>query len=357
MTRLFLLSRLKRLWAASHRHDTGFTLPELLVVTAIAGGLIAGLMFIVAELTGVDQREASRSETQREMQMALDYISADLREAVYVYGGQGREIGEGENRVRVNGLQDLIPYLPESLSSADSDSIPILAFWKQHPYPEEVKQNCADGDYEADSGVSCAAGSSYALVVYSLVERPEDDDDTPWQGRSRITRYTLTEFNSEGDPVPGYVNPGLYNNSFGKWPVFAVRGEGASNRQTERPSGNAVTLVDFVDEGEDLVTDPTSDDYPCIQADPTNPTDIGYALSPSPPSTSDDQAEDSFYACVSIPNTTVRNQDVTLFLRGNVWNRPGFLLDEENDPSGPSALPTLETNVLTRGILGRGPAN
>jgi prepilin-type N-terminal cleavage/methylation domain-containing protein len=353
--------RIKQLWRRPHPHQTqGFTLLELLVVTAIGGGLIAGLMFIVVQLMDTDQRESSRSETQREMQMALDYISTELREAVYVYtGNQLRELTRGG-------------YLPASLTT---NSVPVIAFWKHQPFPEIVRNYCrsnvnATGTSTALAGISCETASSYALVVYSLSIA---DNNGIWSGDARIVRYALTEFKSSSSnstPVvsQGYVNPAAFNN-FGIWPFDKPESDStrknlqsenladtyrfrAGGRPTGRPDARGATapLVDFVGDRN------TSQTASC----PAN-----YVLSPSDAAI--DAAPDAlrnartFYACVrpretegGIPGLSLgNNQEVLLFLQGSVSGRPGY--DTTIGNRSADKLPALETRVLTRGILDRSP--
>jgi prepilin-type N-terminal cleavage/methylation domain-containing protein len=63
---------------------SGFTLIELLVAL-IVGSIITTLVLgFTVQLMSNNQREASRSDTQREVQAAIDYINRDVREAVYV---------------------------------------------------------------------------------------------------------------------------------------------------------------------------------------------------------------------------------------------------------------------------------
>lgn len=346
MKRAFL-SRIKRLWGNSqHSRTKGFTLLELLVVTAIGAGIVSGLMFIVVQLMDTDQREASRSETQREMQMALDYISAELREAVYVYTGSQLTSTRG---TAVSPLNDFIP------ASLTSNSIPVLAFWKQQEFPKVARDFCkaksgtSAADVTARAGINCESGSSYALVVYSIKTRETGDI---WQGEARLTRYVLTEFKSS-TPLAinkGYVNPGAFAN-FPIWPVGTApngaadtnlqtirlaetyRGMTPTGRDTGRPDGSADVLVDFV-------ANPTTAPVPGCP----NST---YEMSPA------SSASRSFYACVPPRTNTGDNQEVILFLQGSVNGRPGYT-DLGNRTS--DKLPTLETRVLTRGVLSRTPA-
>jgi prepilin-type N-terminal cleavage/methylation domain-containing protein len=345
----------------SHRSNhKGFTLLELLVVMAISSGIIAGLMYIVVELMSTDQRESSRSETQREMQLALDYMSTELREAVFVYTADNLSCA-GPTGPGAPPCLPLTAYLPASVST---NSVPILAFWKQQPFPSNVPAASARGQCFGNAppaGISCLTGNSYALVVYSLSNA---NPNNIWSKNARITRYSLTEFNSQGALNQGYVNPGAYNgNPFASWPVFEDDRDGQlkniqtatvkSGRAPGRPQGNPVTLVDFVDAqarnpgGKGGAGETTA----C-------PTPTDYALTPSLKTLTDAGFANvrSFYVCISIPSTLPvglkianpsENQDIILHLQGNANGRAGIFKDE--------LLSALETRVLSRGVLTRRP--
>lgn len=325
--------RLPHLLFSSRRRSTqGFTLIELLVTTAIGGLIVAGLTYIVVELMGVDQSESARSETQREMQMALDYITVDLREAVRVYSGDFLQCA--------GGCKPLTDYLPESLSS---NSVPVLAFWKQQPFPDRVRDACQSASPPA--GVNCLSGSSYALVVYSLSKA---NPNRIWSAdNARITRYALTEFDTSGNSNPGYVNPGVQGN-FDRWPLDKSRD---TNLQSRRPTGSAAALVDFVD---------------LMQSDEAAACPENYSKSPKetgqPAGVANLIAARSFYACISPRQTNLTNsdgttttigsdlnQDVILYIRGNAKGRPGVTGNRV-------FLPTLQTRVLIRGLLNADPS-
>lgn len=320
-------SRFKRLWMSAYRKGsiknqttTGFTLLELLVATAIGGGIIAGLMFMVVQLTNTDLRESSRSETQREMQMALDYISTELREAVYVYDGAQ--------------LQTLSQYLPDAART--NGSTPVLAFWKHQLFPAWAKEFCRSRTPAQTPGIACEAGSSYSLVVYSLSTANNNNIWSP--NNARITRYALTEFGSTPNVfTQGYVNPSLFRNNFATWPLDE-NGVDLRNQpmRSGRPAGNLggdiATLVDYV----------------ATQQGNGNPCPADYGISPS-------GNPRSFYACVRRRVNTGENQDVVLFVRGSVNGRPGYTIAGFDESSQRDTLPALETRVFTRGSLGRIP--
>jgi prepilin-type N-terminal cleavage/methylation domain-containing protein len=329
MAKRKLLSRLQRFWYGSRRDKAkGFTLLELLVVAAIAGGIVAGLMYLVVELMGADQRESSKSETQREMQLAMDYISTEMRDAVYVYSGTMFDAQTGR------GGQSLTNFLPASLSTGNS--VPIVAFWKMQPFPSNVRAICAGASPPAN--VACRNGASYALVVYSL---NRGNPSSLWKGKARITRYVLAQYNASAATVTenqGYVNPAISNN-FENWPYSSATGT-PQNQQTARPTGSPDVLVDFVDDSATLPNNAGQ-----VGVCPT-----GYDISPSSAALTNAGMTGirSFYACVNVRTNLGETQDSLVYLRGNVFGRPGGF-------GATSFLPTLETRVLSRGVLFRVP--
>jgi prepilin-type N-terminal cleavage/methylation domain-containing protein len=354
-----LLKPLQRFWAKAQKRqhqahkqdcesggDRGFTLIELLIVSLIGAGIITGLTYIMIELLNADQRETSRTDTQREMQLALDYIASDMREAVFVYTGDcldGDDSGDCPERSNAGSL---LPYIPASLSS--NGSVPIVAFWRQEPLPRVMREACSQA-YADTNSVPCITANSYALVVYSL-QRDVNNADV-WDGRARITRYILTEFPSSGAAIPnaGYVNPGRFDN-FGSWPWGRSPTTGQqANLQAELgvgvPTGTPQVLVDFVDDGVGSQA----------AGIPAGDTSGGNTLCPSddysisPPRGIYDTAfgglPRSFFACVR-DGGIGENQETLLVLRGNADGRPGVA-------NSTAFLPTMETRVLSRGVLQR----
>ena len=337
--------RASRLSSFTEKRSKGFTLIELLVVVIIAGGIISGLLYLVVELLTADRREASRTQTQQEMQMALDYISAELREAVYIYDQNCMSATPNGAIGDADYCPGLYNHIPANITPAN-DNLPILAFWKQQILPSSVREACDAGTAPTDT--PCVSGHSYALVVYTL---DTDDADNTWDGLARIRRYALTRFSTTSAApgyaeVNGYVDPGAFQQQFRSWPFFRDDANPTPvNQQATLPTGNGDVLVDFVDDrvrdGANSVVCPGDpDNNPATTVD-----DQPYLL------TSDSAVvtgiANSFYACVGNRDQTGENRDVLLFLRGNAQGRPG--IGVSNDAN--AFLPTLETQVLSRPVL------
>ncbi|HEY9619176.1 MAG TPA: prepilin-type N-terminal cleavage/methylation domain-containing protein [Crinalium sp.] len=340
MAKQSLALRLTRfLSPARHNHTKGFTLIELLIVTVIAAGIVSGLVYLVIQLLGADQRESARAETQREMQMAMDYISNEMREATYVYTGTCFD-GSDVNCPRGAAGVPLTNFLPASLTN---QSVPIVAFWRQYPLSSTMRNNVCNGS--ANAPAICLNANSYALVVYSLSRL---DTNTVWKGRARITRYVLSQYDNAGTANPGYADPSI--TGFQSWPFLIRDGNAPANQQVGTPAGTPAALVDFVDDGTGAASSTPA--LTTNAACPDNPgtTATDYVLTPTTTQLNAagfNNARTSFYACVS-PITVGTNQDVILYVRGNARGRGGI-------PTDKTFLPTLETRVLIRGVLDRTP--
>ncbi|WP_161606834.1 PilW family protein [Fortiea contorta] len=336
----------------------GFTLIELLVALLIASLIISALLSLVVDLLQVDRREASRTETQREMQMALNYITSELREAVYVYDGNCfQKTGQG-NITTTSGVTTVDPnYCPGWENHLPIDSFtnqtPVLAFWK----PETI----IDGnipDLSTCTGTTAQECKDlrvkrrvYTLVVYL---QSTDKSDNKWQGKSRITRYALSKYKNlptELEQSAGYVDPSLEDGtSFQTWPRNSKGDNLQKGTTAQRLSDMALNapdvLVDFVD-------DPDATDVKVPECD----TSKNYIRSPKTTinTTTATTSFNSFFACVRtvVPTTTSVivpsgiNQDVVLYLRGNANGRPGV--------SNDGFRPVLQTQVLVRGVVNKIP--
>lgn len=318
---------------SSQRHRSkGFTLVELLTAALIGSIAISGLLATVTRLLRTDRQESVRSETQREMQIALDFISQDLRESVYVYQGEcllGRADDAGTTNVNefcpgvVNHILDPLP----------TNSLPVLAFWRLKPLPGE----CPNPAPVAPATDLCRefriAGRTFSLVVYFLTNQSNPN----WQGEARITRYELDQFrvnNNVLELTPGYVNPVQAGTNFRLWP-FATNAAGTlANQQAQRPPVSSPdVLVDFVDGTAPQNVEPCAN---AVEITPSAAALTTYGFT----------GVRNFYGCVR-SQTTGANQDITLYLRGDASGRRGGYVV--------NFLPALRTQVLGRGVVDKQP--
>lgn len=345
----------------------GFTLIELLVAILISGLIVSGLLYLVVEVLGINQRDSSRSDTQRDMQMAMDYITRDLREAFYVYGTQvegepGSETiqsclanrADAAARGAKGQCTGLLAYLPDHLVPADKSNIPVLAFWKPEPLPAAVAKYCIDnkgdiGIVKVDASgntvpnpidkIPCVSQRMFTLVVYSL---STDNPNNTWKGRARIKRYALPHFSEAftGDTKkPGWVAPIDTDNKRPlAWP-FGLNSTGAlvslQVPVVENISTENVVLTDFVDiqPGAPLVLAPTP--TPNSGYCPYNFEVANFG-----------NFRPEFYACVRRAGIN-ENPEVRVVIRGNAAGRGGLPLASSEVPF------QLESNVMGRGAYGK----
>lgn len=305
----------------------------------VAGIVVSGLLYVVVEITKIDKREATLDQVQRDMKRAIDYITDDLQEAVYVYGDSAK-------------IQELKDELKDDPKFPDT-AVPVLAFWRIDPLDGIPKCTDVLPAKKQLCNVLRIRQAAYTLVVYS---QQTNNNNSNWPGQSRIIRYELSRYSSTGlsslTERIGYRDPASTidpDASFENW-IADIDGT---------PAGDSAVLVDFVATPtpnppfnfnksplSDLADDGSSS--PCFSY--SDPGGL-YVIVPSGANVSTNH---SFFACVrnpdpdNNPETTDRaNQDIYVFLRGSVQGASGGV----NFFSKESSLPILETRVLVKGII------
>ena len=317
---------------------SGFTLMELLVSIIVASLVVSGLLYLVNEVIRVDRREASLENVQRDMQRAMDYMTDELREAVFVY----------PDPTVVTSRMTTSPDFPPG--------DPILAFWKPEFLSREESSNlnsvpCAD--LTPPLGEQCEAvkirQSYYSLVIYFT--SPNAANDSNWKGQAKISRYTLPQYRKSdfantttlGAQTLGYTDP---NNDFIEWkPEPGVDIEGDSD-----------VLVDYIDAPDSNQGDLAPDCSEFV----TSATNIASATYQRSPDSADPLLEsNSFVACISSPGDASigNNQEVVVLLRGNAKTAAQELASPTPIGSTPSqsSLPALKSRVLVRGAANKNP--
>ncbi len=368
MATQWLKSRLRKLITPVLSQGTslqpagGFTLLELLIVAVISSMIISALLSLVTQLLETDQRENIRNEVQREMQMALNYIVSDLREAVYIYDNSANAFSTTAIPAFTAGFGGPTFFTGSTYAPG---ATPVLAFWKPEFIPNaNIPSNCAGaGPVNSTECLNLQLQRrAYSLVVYLQVPRPTPNT-TVWKGRSRIIRYQFSKFANLDAAIAtrftwntGFVDPSTVSTTpiFPTWP-FLTDGTncqtdatrcgmaGTTGSQAGNPpaldAANAPVLVDYVDR-------------------PNNPNPPDQVICPDAPGVTNDYLRvpsnatnfNSFYACVRNEQDQVGiSQDVLVYLRGNAAGRGGLNNDAD------VFTPTMYTRVTMRGIIDKVP--
>lgn len=372
----------KQLSLSGEKKQTGFTLTELLVAILVGGVITTILLGLVVGLLQTNQREAARSDTQREVQMALDYIARDLREAVYVYDGNCLvNTDRGTFQGLDLGCRGLLSALPTRIAGqGGAQTLPVLALWKAERLPESLQDNCRNraADFSLPPaqqsslirGVPCVSGRMYTLIVYTLDWTP---DDNKWRGRARIMRYRLPQYTSNagsGRGAPSVTNGWTYplaeGVGFENWPRDR---EGNLPGGYVRPAEISLTannsdsyqvLLDYIDlapqdgnrqslfDENKLCPQPLPEKLPAttLPDGSVEPERYkgGYQITPN---SAVANGRRGFYACVIGAESYGKlNQEVVVRINGNAAGRPGVSLNSE--------VPIqMETRVLTRGVINK----
>lgn len=325
----FLKQTTREANSTQEQPSDGFTLVELLITAFIGALITSGLLALSVQIIRSERIEEARTETQRDMQRALDYIANDLKEAVYVYGNE-----QQCNQYDSSSCPPYEDYVGTVVTTSNQE--PVLAFWKLEPIDvSQLPSNCSTSSNPDECEDLKRKRHTFTLVIYA--QRDANYSASSWQGESIIRRYELKKYTTSNlsslTVTDGYVDPSDYSSSFfATWPRTATGDAG--NLQTNTPAWNENALVDFVD----TLSSATTSGSDC-------PTDY----LPTPINASEVLQSTSFYACVrNIDQEVGLPQDVIIYLRGNTEGQlpPGF-----ND--GPGPLPILQTQVTVGGVIDR----
>ncbi|MFB2895258.1 hypothetical protein ACE1CI_20320 [Aerosakkonemataceae cyanobacterium BLCC-F50] len=323
--------------------NSGFTVLELLVATLVATFVIVALLDLVVDLLQTDRREYARNETQREIQMALDFMVNDIREAAYIYDNNGLNGGGPDN---LPGIKNYV-QIPDGYT-------PILAFWKPETISDADMQDLGDcgqfgqnNEKRTECDLLLIRRRAFSLVIYMQKVNDRQDALGGWKGVSRIARLQIPKYRLDGvgdlTKTTGYTDPQENTVTFATWPLDGNR----TNRQSGIAQGTTQVLVDFVDYPTESRTSPLYSDNLRAPDNPKCPDEQNY--SQIPPTTGAAFNRPSFMVCVSTNNTSGTgsdrsnaNQDVLIFLRGNPTGKAGVKV---------APLLAVKTQAVARGVV------
>lgn len=171
----------------------GFTLIELLVGIVLAFLVITPLLGFMVNIMQTDRNEEAKANSEQEIQAALDYISRDLQQAVYIYKDTALTTSHADipatGTIPTSGIQDQIPPGAGAIAGCpDATScVPVLAFWKLENRERVVPvQACTT------SGDSCNNDAKvYSLVVYYRIQDATCSATSTWSCAARIGRFEI----------------------------------------------------------------------------------------------------------------------------------------------------------------------
>ncbi|XWK85826.1 MAG: hypothetical protein U7127_16525 [Phormidium sp.] len=313
--------------------NPGFTILELLVATLIATFVIVALLNLVVDLLQTDRREYARNETQREIQMALDFMVNDIREAAYIYDNQGLER-----------IQQYV-QLPTGFT-------PVLAFWKPETIADSdmgslrtCDQFGQNNDRRTECDLLIIRRRAFSLVIYLQKVNDRNDWNAGWKGVSRISRLHIPKYRNVSalEKTLGYVDPQENTVTFATWPLD---GNNRSQQTGGTVQGSNQVLVDFVDYPTESRISTLYSDNLRAPDNPQCPNQIDYSQIPP---TNSAFNRPSFMVCVSTNNTagdgsdtSNANQDVLIFLRGNPTGKAGIKV---------APLLAVRTQAVARGVV------
>ncbi|MEG4352423.1 hormogonium polysaccharide secretion pseudopilin HpsC [Microcoleus sp. LAD1_D5] len=343
LLRLLLKTQHQRNRSGPAPTEKGMTLVELLVGAIMAFLIITPMLGFVVDMLNTDRREQVKSNTEQDLQAAVDFIAQDLSQAIYIYDQAGI--------TAINPATKLPP------APANTTGTPILVFWKRQLIKNAVPINSA---VTAKTPSACPASGSECNDTYvlSLVAYYQIRDTAPnsiWCQPSggncptRIARYEIRE------PVR---NPYTIDATKPYYDAAdlsdAQKGSQAFNKDFDfnKPTVNVTmganfpppeVLVNYIHYSSTNVPTPTGNQCQTLLS----------VTPPPPPATFNpndllitDSSNHSFYACVDTSKNIAR-----VTLRGNSLRR--IQTDADYETTKSAYFPTATVQVQGLGGLGK----
>ncbi|NQE32833.1 hormogonium polysaccharide secretion pseudopilin HpsC [Microcoleus asticus] len=178
LLRLLLKSQHQQNRSGPDQTDKGMTLVELLVGAIMAFLIITPMLGFVVDMLNTDRREQVKSNTEQDLQAAVDFIAQDLSQAIYIYDGKG-----------INAIRYQLP------NNGDANKVPILVFWKRQLIKKSIPVDASTLKPKDCTANTCNDTYLRSLVAYYHFK----DTVNTWCQPSgndcptRIARYEITD--------------------------------------------------------------------------------------------------------------------------------------------------------------------
>jgi type II secretory pathway pseudopilin PulG len=346
LLRLLLKSQHQQNRSGPAQTEKGMTLIELLIGTVMAFLIITPMLGFVVDMLNTDRREQVKSNTEQDIQAAVDFIAQDLSQAIYIYD---------------NNSTTGIPAIQTQLPPA-TEGTPILVFWKRQlqknavPVPlatapnTPAPKNCAPN---ATPGTATECNDTYvlSLVAYYQV----NDNKATWCQPSgnpcptRIARYQIRA--GIKDPkAADTINKPYYTDvkegqepSKGYNPRFDITQPTKDVTLGADQWDSPDVLVNYIDHS---TTAPPFAGNECKIALGNPTTQIGTETKVIEEGTLKTGSTNSFYACVDTQKNLAR-----VTIRGNSLRR--LQTDANYNASKSAFFPTATVQVQGLGARGK----
>jgi len=349
LLRLLLKSQHQRNRSVPAKTEKGMTLVELLVGSIMAFLIITPMLAFVVDMLNTDRREQVKSNTEQDIQAAVDFIAQDLSQAIYIYDNN-----------TTTGIPAITPFLPPL--ETGEEKTPILVFWKRKILEKSLPVNTTDTPQpkdcrpEAKPGEDGDCNDTYvlSLVAYYQFKSPDNTWCQPSGGPcpTRIVRYQIQDGleNKSSDPArpytglrPGQETSAAYNGTpRGAIPAFDITNPEKNVTNVGESWDRKDVLVNYIDH----TPGPTLSGAECQTAlgNPTDPKDATKSLEEKTLKVSDPDTN-SFYACVDTARNIAR-----VTIRGNSLRR--LQTDANYDSNKSAYFPTASVQVKGLGARG-----
>lgn len=334
LLRLLLKTQQNRKYSESNHGISGFTLTELLVAMVMTFLILTPLLTFVVDMVNTDRKEQLKAYTEQEVQSAVDFISQDLSQAVYIYDKTGVDAIAGPGK-----------FIPRS-----DERVPILVFWKRRLVKDSqpVLPNQTPIDCDLNDPDDCDDTYVSSLVAYYQFKEKGaiwcQPDSSPANCPTRIVRYEIKDGvknTAPTDPADPYYTDAETNLNQRRDaafnPTFDLSDPTANVTTGEANVTDFDVLVNNIDQS--TVPLPATANQDCKTTlgitDPAAPAPAINAL------ISDDQTyskTNSFYACVDTSRNIAR-----VYLRGNAMRR--IYNDATYNANNPAFFPTATAQV------------
>jgi len=344
LLRLLLKSQHQKNRSGPAQTEKGMTLVELLVGSIMAFLIITPMLGFVVDMLNTDRREQVKTNTEQDIQAALDFIAQDLSQAIYIY-----------DNAEITAINSSPTPLP-----SDINATPILVFWRRQLQQNALPLEPTGANAPAPNACTqntCNDTYVLSLVAYYQVRGGPGIWCQPSGGTcpTRIERYQIRDGLRDPEAANPATNPyyaadnltdaqkmsAAYNPLFNiSRPTQNVIMPGALFRDTE-------VLVNYIDHS----AGPAVIGNECTIAlgNPTTQTgtQIPEETLKIPNSSQIPNPTNSFYACVDTARNVAR-----VTIRGNSLRR--LQNDEADYEAEKSAyFPTASVQVQGRGARGQ----